>query len=102
MIRQTTLQAFMDHGQASLTVNRDLEDARSRIAGLSDLGISLETITKQLLDEGVAAFAKPFESLMSSIEGKRETLTLGDLYGKNNAIQPTRPGTLETTKQRSR
>jgi len=68
-----TLQAFMDHGQASLTVNRDLEDARSRIAGLSDLGISLETITKQLLDEGVAAFAKPFESLMSSIEGKRET-----------------------------
>ena len=70
-----TLQAFMDHGQASLTVNRDLEDARSRIAGLSDLGISLETITKQLLDEGVAAFAKPFESLMSSIEGKRKRLS---------------------------
>ena len=69
-----TLQAFMDHGQASLTINKDVEAARSRIAALSDLGISLETITKQLLDEGVAAFAKPFENLMSSIEGKREKL----------------------------
>ena len=69
-----TLQAFMDHGQARLTVHRDLEDARSRIAGLAELGIRLETITKKLLDEGVAAFAKPFEKLMSSIEGKRESL----------------------------
>ena len=96
-----TLQAFMDHGQASLTINKDVEAARNRISTLSDIGINLETITKQLLDEGVTAFAKPFENLMRSIEGKRETLTLGDLYGKNNAIQPTRSGTLETTKQRS-
>jgi transaldolase len=68
-----TLLAFMDHGQASLTINKDVEAARNRISALSDIGINLETITKQLLDEGVAAFAKPFESLMSSIEGKRET-----------------------------
>jgi len=70
-----TLQAFMDHGQASLTINKNVEAARNRISALSSIGIGLETITKQLLDEGVAAFAKPFESLMGSIEGKREKLS---------------------------
>jgi len=70
-----TLQAFMDHGQASLTINKNVEAARNRILALSNIGIGLETITKQLLDEGVAAFAKPFESLMGSIEGKREKLS---------------------------
>ena len=70
-----TLQAFMDHGQASLTINKDVEAARNRISTLSDIGINLETITKQLLDEGVTAFAKPFENLMSNIEGKRERLS---------------------------
>jgi transaldolase len=70
-----TLKAFIDHGQASLTINKDVEAARSRTTALSDIGISLETITKQLLDEGVAAFAKPFENLMSSIEEKRDRLT---------------------------
>lgn len=70
-----TLQAFMDHGQASLTINKNVEAARNRISTLSDIGINLETITKQLLDEGVTAFAKPFENLMSSIEGKRERLS---------------------------
>ena len=70
-----TMKAFMDHGQASLTIDKDVEAARRRILALSDIGISLETITKQLLDEGVDAFAKPFESLMNSIEEKRDRLS---------------------------
>ena len=45
-------QAFMGLGQANLTINRDLDGARSRISDLHDLGISLVTITKQLLDDG--------------------------------------------------
>ena len=70
-----TLQAFMDHGQASVTINTDVDTARSRLAALSDIGIHLETITRQLLDEGVAAFAIPFENLMSSIADKRDRLS---------------------------
>ena len=42
---------------------------------MSDIGIDLETITRHLLDEGVAAFAKPFESLMNSLKAKRERLS---------------------------
>jgi transaldolase len=69
-----TLQAFMDHGQAGLSIDKDVEGARRRIAALSGVGIRLEAITRQLLDDGVAAFAKPFENLMKRIEEKRDRL----------------------------
>ena len=75
-----TLKAFIDHGRASLTIDKDVVGARSRIATLADIGISLETITRQLLDAGVAAFAVPFDNLMKSLEEKR-----GRLSGSGNA-----------------
>ncbi len=65
-----TLQAFIDHGQVAITVDKDLEGSRSRLTRLAEVGVNLDSITKKLLDEGVAAFAKPFESLMHSIEIK--------------------------------
>ncbi len=40
----------------------------------SELGIDFEWITQKLLVDGVAAFAKSFESLISSIEEKKERL----------------------------
>lgn len=67
-----TLKAFIDHGRASVTIDKDVAAARSRISALADIGISLETITKQLLDQGVDAFAKPFENLMRSLEEKKD------------------------------
>jgi len=69
-----TLQAFMDHGQAAPTIEKDLEKARARITGLSALGVDLDAATRKLLDDGVAAFAASFESLMSSIQGKKNRL----------------------------
>jgi len=69
-----TLQAFMDHGQVAITVDKDLDGARTRVAKLGELGVDLEAVTKKLLDDGVAAFARAFESLMSSIETKRDKL----------------------------
>lgn len=69
-----TLQAFMDHGQVSKTIDNDVAGARRRISALSDVGINLDTITRQLLEEGVAAFAKPFENLMGRLEEKVDRL----------------------------
>ena len=70
-----TLKAFMDHGQIRRTVDTEVDEARRRIRSLSDLGINLDTVTQKLLDEGVAAFAKPFDSLMKSIAEKRDRLS---------------------------
>ncbi len=69
-----TLQAFLDHGTAASTLEAGLEDAQAQLARLADLGIDLEAITQKLQDDGVASFAKSFESLMASIAQKREKL----------------------------
>ena len=66
-----TLEAFLSHGNVSVTVEKDLAGARSRLAGLAELGIDLDGIARRLQDEGVAAFAKSFEGLIASIAEKR-------------------------------
>ena len=72
-----TLQAFLDHGAASLTLEVGVDEARAQLARLAELGVDLDAITQNLQDDGVAAFAKSFEALMASIAEKREKLLAG-------------------------
>ena len=69
-----TLEDFLDHGTVATTVETDVDGARMRLAELTELGIDLDAITKRVLDEGVAAFAKSFDGLIASIAGKRGRL----------------------------
>jgi len=73
-IPPATLDSFMDHGRVAETLTKDLEEARRQIEKLADLGIDLQAVTQQLQDDGVVAFAKPFDALMQSIAEKRERL----------------------------
>jgi transaldolase/glucose-6-phosphate isomerase len=68
------LQAFIDHGTVALTLETSVGEARSHLARLAELGVDLDAITQKLQDDGVAAFAKSFESLMTSVAEKRERL----------------------------
>ena len=45
-----TIEAFLDHGTVTRTVDRDYEGAHAVAAGLIDLGISLEDITDRPRD----------------------------------------------------
>jgi len=72
-----TLQAVLDHGTAAATLEAGLKEAQSQLARLPEFGVDLDAITQQLLDDGVASFAKSFESLMHSIAHKRERLLAG-------------------------
>ncbi len=69
-----TLDAFLQHGTVAATLESEMDRAREQLAQLADLGVDLEAITEMLQEEGVASFASAFESLMSSIAGKREQL----------------------------
>lgn len=69
-----TLNAIRDHGTVAATLETDLDQARARMARLQELGISLPAITQQLQDDGVAAFAESFDSLMAGIQEKAERL----------------------------
>ena len=72
-----TLELFLDHGAIAPTLESDLEEARAQLARLTELGVSLDAITQELLDDGVAAFAKASEDLLISISRKRAQLLAG-------------------------
>ncbi|MBT8368200.1 MAG: transaldolase [Deltaproteobacteria bacterium] len=69
-----TVDNFMDHGRVAETLTRGVAEAQLQIAKLAELGIDLNAITQQLQDDGVVAFAKPFNALMQSIADKKERL----------------------------
>jgi transaldolase/glucose-6-phosphate isomerase len=69
-----TLQAILDHANVASTLEVGVEEAHAQIKRLGELGIGLNVVTQQLLDEGVASFSKSFETLMDAIETKRAKL----------------------------
>ena len=78
-----TFAAFRDGGRAEprLTTNweENLEDARTTIRTLAEVGVSLHAATDQLLDEGVRKFVDPFDALLSAIERKRQAMLGSEL-----------------------
>ena len=70
----TTLEAFLDHGRASDSIERDVEESRETIATLEENGISMDAVTTNLMHEGVKAFADSFDMLLDDIEAKRDSL----------------------------
>ena len=69
-----TLEAFLDHGRASVSIEQDVEESRDVICQLEKAGISMDAVTTNLMHEGVKAFADSFELLLGDIEAKRERL----------------------------
>ena len=62
-----TLDAYRDHGEPKARLEQDVEEARSVLERLPELGIRIDKVTQQLEDEGVEKFNKPFDKLMESL-----------------------------------
>lgn len=69
-----TLDAYLDHGTVAETLTEDIAKAQEQLDQLSTLGIKLDNLTKELLDEGVIKFANSFDELMLSIADKKAAL----------------------------
>jgi len=67
-----TLDAFRNHGNASLTITRGLEEAQHFFADLEAAGISMQQVTQELEDEGVKSFSDAFTTLLDAIESRRK------------------------------
>jgi transaldolase len=70
-----TIDAFLDHGRLERTLDSDVEGAREVLRQIEAAGISMHTVTDELIDEGVASFAKSFDELISAIDSQRRALT---------------------------
>jgi transaldolase len=72
-----TIDAFRDHGQASATLPGDVQAARQILQRLEKAGISMAAVTKQLEEEGLKSFSDSYDSLIKSLDEKKEALKVG-------------------------
>ena len=78
-IPPATMDAFRDHGTAAAdTVEADLPGARATLKALADAGVSLDEVTRELVEDGVKQFADAFDQLLGSVAMRRRTLFEGD------------------------
>jgi len=66
------LNAFKDHGNPHLSIEKELDAAQQAFAGVESLGISMEQVAQELEDEGVRAFTEAYEAVLKTIEERRQ------------------------------
>ena len=69
-----TLESFEDHGSVEPTLARGLDAAVETLDQIAAVGVDLESVTEQLEHEGVAAFAKSFDELLTVLDDKADRL----------------------------
>ncbi len=69
-----TIDAFLDHGTARVTLTEAVDGARHSLVQLASLGIDMHDVTEELQRDGVRKFAESFDQLMQSLESKRSQL----------------------------
>lgn len=68
---QETLEAYRDHGKPALRIEEGVDEARTRLATLGELGLDLGKVTLELEREGIRKFVEPLDKLLASLEKKR-------------------------------
>ena len=69
-----TLDAFLDHGEARLTIEDGEARAAETMDAVASAGVSMSDVTAQLTRDGVKAFADSFDLLLANIAAKRDRL----------------------------
>ncbi len=74
---QATLDAFRDHGEPAVRLESGLDEARELFPKLEEIGINMDQVMQELLDNGVKSFADSFDKLLEGIAEKRTRLLRG-------------------------
>ncbi len=69
-----TIEAFLDHGRVSPSVEDGVPEAREHLDRLGHMGIDMASVSRTLEEEGVAAFSKSYEALLQALEDKANEL----------------------------
>ncbi|MGC8495336.1 MAG: transaldolase family protein [Syntrophobacteraceae bacterium] len=62
-----TLDACRDHAEPKARRDQEVKEARRVLEQLPQLGIDMDDVARQLEDEGVEKFNKPFDKLMATL-----------------------------------
>ncbi|HVO22936.1 MAG TPA: transaldolase [Candidatus Margulisiibacteriota bacterium] len=69
-----TIDAFRNHGRLRHSLTENVAGARATMEQLAQVGISMQEVTAQLLDDGVRLFAEAFDKLLRAVEQKSATV----------------------------
>lgn len=70
----STIEACADHCDIESRIETDVDAAYKAIDSLAEVGISIDEVMAELLEEGIDKFIKPFDSLIKSLEAKASQL----------------------------
>jgi transaldolase / glucose-6-phosphate isomerase len=73
-IPPVTMDAFRDHGKVRASLEENIEQAKQTMAALERTGISIDSVTAKLVEEGVQLFADAFDKLLGAVAKKRASL----------------------------
>ncbi len=71
---EETIEAFQDHGDACLCLNKGLEEAERVFEQLREAGVDYDDVTDTLEREGVEKFSASFAELIESLRAKQQSL----------------------------
>ncbi|MDQ1591423.1 MAG: transaldolase / glucose-6-phosphate isomerase, partial [Pyrinomonadaceae bacterium] len=72
-----TYTAIRDKGKAALTLEEGLDECRTLVKELGEIGIDLKAVTEKLQKDGLSSFVTSFDTLAESIESKRDAILSG-------------------------
>jgi transaldolase len=72
-----TLEAYADHGDPQPRLDQGLEEAKALMSQLEEVGVDMQRVTDELIDEGVKSFAEAFDKLLGQISEKAAAVKTG-------------------------
>jgi transaldolase len=69
-----TIDAFRDHGKVRVSLMENPAASTQALAELAKAGIDMKQVTQQLETDGLRLFAESYDSLIKSLEEKRQAL----------------------------
>ena len=73
---EETISAFADHGVAEAnTIEKNLDNAKQTFIDLKTIGIDIDKVTWQLVNEGIEKFIEPYAALIKNLDQKREQIS---------------------------
>jgi transaldolase/glucose-6-phosphate isomerase len=83
-----TMDAFRDHGRPRASLEEDIPGARAVLAALPQAGISIETVTAKLVEDGVRLFADAADQLYAAVQKKRRSVLGAKLNAMSCKLPP--------------
>lgn len=77
---ESTLAAFLDHGEAKITIEEGLKEAEALFDELHSLGVNMRQVTDDLEKEGVRLFTDSYSTLLKEIAAKRDYSLAQKIY----------------------